>query len=112
MASRSTFVPPPSRTISSPIPQPSCRARPPEFIAQAIARWERLPDKQINVTFMRNNLGMLARYNRRVVEQCYKRVYCSVKDCLVLPESRLCRSYRHLAAIGQSVQQACGPPIN
>jgi hypothetical protein len=61
----------------------------PEFIAQAIARWERLPDKQINVTFMRNNLGMLARYNRRVVEQCYKRVYCSVKDCLVLSESRL-----------------------
>jgi hypothetical protein len=61
----------------------------PEFIAQAIARWERLPDKQINVTFMRNNLGMLARYNRRVVEQCYKRVYCSVKDRLVLSESRL-----------------------
>ena len=26
----------------------------PEFIAQAIASWERLPEKQINVTFLRN----------------------------------------------------------
>jgi len=60
----------------------------PEFIAQAIANWERLPTKQINVTFLRNNLGMLVRYNRRVVEQCYRRVYCSVKDGLVLSESR------------------------
>ena len=58
----------------------------PEFIAQAIASWERLPEKQINVTFLRNNLDMLARYNRRVIEQCYKRVYCSVKDGLVLSE--------------------------
>ena len=57
----------------------------PEFIAQAIASRERLPEKQINVTFLSNNLDMLARYNRRVVEQCYKRVYCSVKDGLVLP---------------------------
>ena len=60
----------------------------PEFIAQAIASWERLPEKQINVTFLRNNLDMLARYNRRVIEQCYKRVYCSVKDGLVLSEPR------------------------
>jgi hypothetical protein len=55
-----------------------------EFIAWAIASWERLPEKQINVTFLRNNLDMLARYNRRVVEQCYRRVYCSAKDGLVL----------------------------
>ena len=60
----------------------------PEFIAQAIASWERLPKKQINVTFLRNNLGMLARHNRLVIEQCYKRVYCSVKDGLVLSEPR------------------------
>lgn len=60
----------------------------PEFIAHVIASWERLPEKQINVTFLRNNLDMLARYNRRVVEQCYKRVYCSVKDGLVLSEPR------------------------
>lgn len=60
----------------------------PEFIAQAIAFWERLPEKQIDVTFLRNNLDMLARYNRRVVEQCYKRVYCSVKDGLVLSVPR------------------------
>jgi hypothetical protein len=56
----------------------------PEFIAHEIATWERLPEKQINVTFLRNNLDVLARYNRRVIEQCYKRVYCSVKDGLVL----------------------------
>ena len=58
----------------------------PEFIARVIASWERLPEKQINVTFLRNNLDMLARYNRHVIEQCYKRVYCSVKDGLVLSE--------------------------
>lgn len=56
----------------------------PEFIAQAIACWESLPEVQINVTFLRNNLAMLARFNRRVVEQCYNHVYCSVKDGLVL----------------------------
>lgn len=62
----------------------------PEFIAQAIANWERLPEKQISVTFVRNNLDMLARFNRRAIEQCYKRVYCSVKDGLVLSASRHC----------------------
>jgi hypothetical protein len=56
----------------------------PEFIAQALVNWESLPEKQINVTFIRNNMGMLTRYNRREVEQCYKQVYCSVKDGLVL----------------------------
>jgi hypothetical protein len=56
----------------------------PEFIAQAIASWERLPEKQIKVTFLRNNMDMLARYNRRVVEQCHERVYCSAKDGLIL----------------------------
>ena len=62
----------------------------PEFIAQAIANWERLPEKQIRVTFVRNNLDMLARFNRRAIEQCYSRVYCSVKDGLVLSTSRHC----------------------
>ena len=56
----------------------------PECIASAIANRERLPEKQINVTFRRNDLDMLARYNQRAIEQCYKRVYCSVKDGLVL----------------------------
>ena len=60
----------------------------PEFIAHAIACSEHLPEKQINVTFLHNNFNMLARYNRRVVEQCYKRVYCSVKDGLLLSEPR------------------------
>jgi hypothetical protein len=62
----------------------------PEFIARAIANWERLPEKQIGVTFVRNNLDMLARFNRRAIEQCYRRVYCSVKDGLVLSISRHC----------------------
>ncbi len=56
----------------------------PEFLAHALALHERLPEKEIKVTFLRNNLDMLARYNRRAVEQCYERVYCSVKDGLVL----------------------------
>jgi hypothetical protein len=56
----------------------------PEFLMHALALHESLSEKQINVTFLRNNLAMLARYNRRVVEQCYQRVYCSVKDGLVL----------------------------
>lgn len=56
----------------------------PEFIARTIASCEDLPEKPINVTFLRNNLDMLACYNRRVVEQCYKRVFCSAKDGLVL----------------------------
>ena len=53
---------------------------------RAAASWERLLEKQINVTFLSNDLDMLARYNRRVIEQCYKRVYCSVKTGLVLSE--------------------------
>jgi hypothetical protein len=54
----------------------------PEFIAQAIASWERLPEKQNHFTFLRNNLDMLARYTRRVVERCRERTYCSAKDGL------------------------------
>ena len=56
----------------------------PEFRAQVLSLHESLSEKQINVTFLRNNLDMLARYNRRVVEECYQRVYCSAKDGLVL----------------------------
>lgn len=56
----------------------------PEFIAYAIGEWERLPEKQVNVTFQRNNLEVLARFNRRTIEQCYRRVYCSTKDGLIL----------------------------
>ena len=60
---------------------------PPEVIARSIANWERLPEKQIYVTFQRNNLDMLVRYNRLAIEQCYKRVYCSVMDGPVLSAS-------------------------
>ena len=52
--------------------------------ARALADRERLGQKQIHVTFRRNDLGMLARFNRRAVEQCYRRVYCSAKEGLVL----------------------------
>lgn len=38
----------------------------PDFIAQTIASWEHLPEKRINVTFLRNNFDMLARYNRQL----------------------------------------------
>ena len=56
----------------------------PEFIEQAISRYERLSEKQINVTFLRNNRDMLVRYNRHVIEQCYTHVFCSVKNGIVL----------------------------
>jgi hypothetical protein len=56
----------------------------PEFVARAISSWESLPEKQLNITFIHNNLDVLARYNRRVIQQCYRRVYCSAKDGLVL----------------------------
>jgi hypothetical protein len=55
----------------------------PEFIARAIADWEALGEKRINVTHRRNDLAMFARFNRRAVEQCYRRVYCSAKDGLL-----------------------------
>jgi hypothetical protein len=35
---------------------------------------------------VRNDRALLARYNRRVVEQCHERVYCSAKDGLVLSD--------------------------
>lgn len=57
---------------------------PPEFIARALADRERLRPKRIDVTFRRNDLEMLARFNRRAIEQCYGRVYCSVKEGLIL----------------------------
>lgn len=61
----------------------------PEFLANALAARERLLPPQINVTFRRNDLDMLALYNRRVVEQCYERVFCAAKDDLILFEPRL-----------------------
>jgi hypothetical protein len=60
----------------------------PEFLTKALAARENLPQAQVAVTHVRNNLDMLARYNRRVVEQCHKRVYCSTKKGLVLAEPR------------------------
>lgn len=56
----------------------------PALIEQAISFWARNPKKRINVTFIRNDFELLALYNRRVVEQSYKRVFCSIKDGIVL----------------------------
>jgi hypothetical protein len=60
----------------------------PEFLANAVANRDSSLPAQIEVTYRRNDLDMLARYNRRVVEQCAERVFCSAKDNLVLAESR------------------------
>lgn len=56
----------------------------PEFIEKALADRQQLYPKQIHVDFRRNDLGTLARFNRRAIEQCYRRVYCSQKDDLIL----------------------------
>jgi len=56
----------------------------PEFVANALAAWKRRPQPTVNVTMTRNNLEMLARYNRRVIEQCRERVYCAAKTGLLL----------------------------
>ena len=56
---------------------------PPEFITHVLAERERLMPAHINVTFRRNDLASLARFNRRAVEQCYRRVYCSERDGLI-----------------------------
>jgi hypothetical protein len=56
----------------------------PEFLAMALSGWKRRPQATINVTVLRNHRDMLARYNRRVIEQCYERVYCSTKDGIIL----------------------------
>lgn len=55
----------------------------PEFIAQTLASMERR-EQPVNVRFLRNDLGMLIRYNRRAVDQCYRSVFCSTKDQVVL----------------------------
>jgi hypothetical protein len=47
--------------------------------------WRHAPAKpHINVTVTRNNLEMLARFNRRAIEQCFRRVYCAAKESVFL----------------------------
>lgn len=55
----------------------------PEFIDYALSASRTLP-QTVNVTHTRNDPTPLARYNRRVIEQCHERVYCSAKDRLLL----------------------------
>lgn len=56
----------------------------PDFLKKTLADWEQRRESQINVTFLRNNTQLLAQYNRRVIEQCHGRVFCSRKDGLLL----------------------------
>jgi hypothetical protein len=54
-----------------------------EFVARALANWKKRAVSTVNLTVMHNDRTLLARYNRRVVEQSHSRVYCAVKDGLV-----------------------------
>lgn len=56
----------------------------PAFVANALAAWRQRPQATINVTVTKNNRPMLARYNRRVIEQARERVYCAEKTGIVL----------------------------
>lgn len=56
----------------------------PAFVANALAAWQQRPQATINVTVTKNNRAMLARYNRRVIEQARERVYCAEKTGIVL----------------------------
>jgi hypothetical protein len=56
----------------------------PEFLDDALANREKLSLPTIQVTHLHNHMPMLAQYNRRVIEQCHSRVYCSKKDGIVL----------------------------
>jgi hypothetical protein len=56
----------------------------PAFVANALAAWRQRPQATSNVTVTKNNRPMLARYNRRVIEQARERVYCAEKTGIVL----------------------------
>jgi hypothetical protein len=56
----------------------------PAFVGHALAAWRQRPQATINVTVTKNNQPMLARYNRRVVEQARERVYCAANTGIVL----------------------------
>jgi len=55
----------------------------PEFLEHAFENWKRRAVSTVNLTVTHNDVALLARHNRRVVEQCHSRVYCAVKDDLV-----------------------------
>jgi hypothetical protein len=53
----------------------------PEFLPQrAIEFAKKHFGNRFDVSYQKNDLVMLARYNRRVIEQCYERVYCGRKE--------------------------------
>jgi hypothetical protein len=55
-----------------------------QFVEHALDNWRRRATSTVNLTVTHNDRALLARHNRRVVEQCHSRVYCAVKDGLVL----------------------------
>ncbi len=57
---------------------------PAEVIEKMLANYDRRPTVEVNVSYYRNDMEMLAKYNRHVIEYSYARVYCAVKDGLVL----------------------------
>lgn len=56
----------------------------PAFVTNALASWRQRSQATINVTVTKNNRPMLARYNRRVIEQACERVYCAEKTGITL----------------------------
>jgi hypothetical protein len=56
----------------------------PAFVANALAAWRQRPQATINVTVTKNDRPMLARYNRRVIEQARERVYCAANTGIAL----------------------------
>lgn len=56
----------------------------PAFVANALTAWRQRPQATINVTVTKNNRPMLARYNRRIIEQARERVYCAEKTGIML----------------------------
>lgn len=57
---------------------------PPNFVQSAMNVLERQNKKRIHVTFLRNDLKMLQRYNRSVVFQCHERVFSSTSRNLII----------------------------
>jgi len=55
----------------------------PMFLEHALENWKRRAVATVNLTVTHNDRALLARHNRRVVEQCHSRVYCAVKDDLI-----------------------------
>jgi hypothetical protein len=47
---------------------------------QSLNRIKEFQRARLHVTPLKNRMDTLTRYNRRVIEQCHRRVYCSTKS--------------------------------